>query len=179
MDLGVSIIRPSKVYKRGDRQAFTRRQYIKKDVEKKLMKMVMGDTARQDFPIQVKLVTQESLSISASSLESVRTNINRHLLEKIGKGKPENYRLQVVPYPHHYAREHGLIGVAKGERFVKGMRQSFGKVTRRMANVKKGKPILVVGIEKKEDIQIIKEAFRIARCKLPKINQGYKVVIEK
>jgi len=171
-------MRPSKVYKGQDRQPFTRRKYIKKGVDKKLMKMVMGDSAKQDFPIHVKLIAQESINISEHSLESVRTNINRRLLAEVGKGEPEHYRFEVVPYPHHYARAHGLVGVMKGERFCKGMRLSFGKVERRMARVKKGQVIFIISLEDKNHIQVARELLRIARCKLPKISQKYRVEID-
>ena len=170
-------MRPSKVYKHNKNKAYTQKRFIKKGVEKKLMKMTMGDTKKQDFPITIKLVAGESIQISEHCLESVRININRHLLAKIGRDKPEHYRLQVVPYPHHYVREHGLTGVAKGERLAKGMRASFGKITRRMARVNKGQAVLIVGLENKKDIPIVTQLLRIARCKLPKISTSYKVEI--
>lgn len=157
--------RPSKCYREQKQQAYTRRKYMQRvpDVPEGLRKLTYGNKKKFDFPAIVKLVAQKDIQVSASSLEAVRIAVNREL-KVLGE---ENYRFQIKSAPHHVVREHGLVGVAKAERFVKGMRLSFGKCTRRMARVKKEKTIIEIRIpDEAVSYHVCLKALRLARMKL-------------
>jgi len=163
-------MKPSKVYRKLEPKAYTRKKFIKRMPDSLIQKFSMGKL-NKDFPIKIKLIVQKTGQISDSALESVRMNVNRRLAKEIGP----NYSFHIHPFPHHFSREHGLVGIAKAERFVKGMRLGFGKVNRRFARVKKGQTVITIGIEDKENIKIVKNLLRIASSKLP---FNYKIKVE-
>ena len=134
--------RPSKCYRKLDRPANTRKEFIKRlpDLPEGLRKFTFGNKSKFDFPAKVNLVCLKDIQIGGKSLEAVRVTVNREL-KILGE---DNYRLQIKSIPFHIARSHGLIGVAKAERLAKGMRLSFGRSMRRFARVKKGKVLIEV-----------------------------------
>jgi len=165
-------MKPNKVYRKLEPKAFTRKKYMRRIPDSLIKKFTMGNTKRQDFPINVKLIVQKTGQISDSALESVRMNTNRRLEKELG---PSKYRFHIHVIPHHFSREHGLVGVAKAERMAKGMRLGFGKINRRLARVKAGQTVITVGIGSKEHIRNVREILRMASKKLP-FNYKIKVV---
>jgi large subunit ribosomal protein L10e len=157
--------RPSHSY-RHLKLPYTRPEYVKKrmDVPEGFKHSVFGNTAKLDFPAKISLVAERDGQVSAKALVSVRVTIHREM-KVIGEDK---YRLQMVSYPHHQARSHGTVGVAKAERISEGMKHSFGFPEMRLAQIKKGHALIEVAIE---DDAI---AYGVARkvldrimCKLP------------
>lgn len=165
----MKVKRPSKVYRKLEPKAYTKKKYIKRIPPSIIQKFTMGDTTR-DFPIEIKLIVLRDGQISDNALESVRTSLNRRLENEIGNNK---YRFHIHPFPHHFSREHGLVGVAKSERFVKGMRLGFGTPNRRFARVHKGQTIVTVGIDEERDIGKVRAILKIATKKLPFV---YKII---
>jgi ribosomal protein L16/L10AE len=81
----------------------------------------------------------------------------------------ENYRLQMVSYPHHQARFHGM-GMAKGERLGSADmgHGSFGFPEMRMAQIKKGHQLIEVAInDDAVAYGIAKKVLDRIICKLP------------
>lgn len=140
--------------------AYTRREYIKKfGSTKKITKYVIGNT--KSYTHELDLVSLRDTFIPDVVLESVRVAMG-HALKKL----EERFVFQIVPYPHHITREHAQMGIAKAERFQKGMRRSFGrKFICKSAHVKQGTPLVRLWIFE-ENIPVAKEALRIASSKI-------------
>jgi ribosomal protein L16/L10AE len=125
---------------------YTRKKYIKKmmDVPEGLKHSVFGNSAKLDFPAKISLIAERDCQVSAQALVSVRVTVHREL--RILDEK--NYRLVMTAYPHHLARSHGLVGVAKAERISSGMgKGSFGFPEMRLAQIKKGHSLLEIAVE--------------------------------
>lgn len=144
---------------------YTRKEYIKRylDVPEGCRKSCFGATNKQ-FPILMKLVSNKDGQVSAEALASIRVTIVRDL-RSLGE---DNYCVRMITYPHHIARSHGLIGVAKAERIAKGMKEAFGFPERRLAQIKKGQRIVEIGINNTEEaIKLAKQSLEKASKKLP------------
>lgn len=142
------------------------------EVPEGLRKLTYGNKAKFDFEGMIRLVAQKNVQVSAMALEAVRISINREL-KTLGE---KNYRLQINSAPHHIVREHGLIGVAKAERFAKGMRLGFGKSMFRMARVKRGKTVIDIMIhDDAVSYHVCKKALTVAMNKLP---ATWKIMVE-
>lgn len=166
--------KPSKCYRKMDRPAYTNKKYIKRfpDLPEGLRHFTFGNTAEIDFEGRITLVALGNGQVCAKALESTRVAINKEL-KVLGETK---YRLQIKAIPFHIVREHGLVGVAKAERFVKGMRQSFGKSLFRTARVKKGKELIEILIPNDAiSFHVSKMALQKAMKKLP---HKWKIVIQ-
>lgn len=124
---------------------YTRKEYIKKlmDIPEGFKHSCFGNTSKLDFPAKISLVALRDGQVSAKALVSVRVTIHREM-RVIGEDK---YRLQIVSYPHHQARSHGTVGVAKAERISEGMKHSFGFPEMRLAQIKKGHSLIELGID--------------------------------
>lgn len=156
--------RPSKCYRKPHLQ-FTRKEYIRRipDIPSGL-KFSVGNTAKFNFPAKVSLVATTDRQVSASALNCIRVVISREL-RVLGEDK---FRLQINSYPHHVARMHGLIGVAKAERIAKGMKQAFGHSILRIAQVKKGHRLVEILTNSNAiSYGVSRKALIIAMSKLP------------
>jgi len=159
--------RPSKCYRKPDRPPFTRTKYIKRIPNRPegLKKLCFGATDKFDFEGKVEIVATKSVQVSDKALDSIRITIVRDL-KVLGERK---FRFELKGVPHHIARMHGLVGVAKAERMVKGMRASFGRSAYRMARMKKGKVLIEVLIPNDAiAFHVTKTTFVKAMKKLPK-----------
>jgi len=124
-------------------QAYTRMEYIKRHPEgkEKSMKWTYGNQNTQ-FKYQLLLKSTNEHYLSVNSLDAVRISMN-YILGRFGQ---ENYYIRIHPYPHIFLREHGLLGVAKAERMAKGMKQSFGKPSSRVALVHPNQVIITLRV---------------------------------
>lgn len=157
--------RPSKSY-RDLKQPYTRIEYIGRlpSVPDGLRKMTYGKTDKLDFPAKVWLVAEKEGQISARALDSMRATIHREL-RALGE---EKYRFQILKYPHHIVRMHGLVGIAKAERLAKGMKEAFGTPQYRMAQVRRGDKLLEIATEDNPiAFGVCKKALSIAMKKIP------------
>jgi large subunit ribosomal protein L10e len=146
---------------------YTRKEYIKRmqDVPEGFKHSVFGNSSKLDFPAKISLVAERDGQVSAKALVSVRVTIHREM-RVIGE---ENYRLKISSYPHHQARSHGLVGVAKAERISSGMgKQSFGAAEMRLAQIKKGRPLIEITMnDDAVAYGIAKKVLDRIMCKLP------------
>lgn len=159
--------KPSKCYRELKSSAFTRKEYIKRgypDVPEGLSKMTYGNSKQQDWKAKVSLIALKDGQVSSKSLESIRVTVNKEL-KVLGE---EKYCLRMKSYPFHVNREHGLIGIAKAERFCKGMRLGFGKSNFRSSRLKKGTELFVIFIDDNAvSFHLAKRACKMAIKKLP------------
>jgi ribosomal protein L16/L10AE len=158
--------RPSHSY-RVLKMPYTRKEFISRmqDVPEGLKHSSFGNTARLDFPAKISLVALVDGQVSARALAAVRVGLHREL--RILNEK--NYRLQLVAYPFHQARSHGLVGVAKAERISSGMgKGSFGAPEMRMARLHKGHALLEISMEDDAvSYGVAMRGLRMVSCKLP------------
>jgi len=149
--------RPKKCYRNADGPAYTQQKYIRgmPSVPSGLSHLSYGNS-KADFAGRVKLVVMRDGQISAESLESARVFMVRHLQAL----NPERYSFRIKVLPFQVNRMHGLVGVAKAERFSKGMRLGFGKTISRGARVKKGTVIMEALIpDEAFSFQVTRQAF--------------------
>lgn len=166
--------RPRKCYRRAEGPAYTRKEYIGSmpTIPSGLSHLSYGNVSRMDFAGRIRLIVTRDGQISAESLESARVFVNRRLQAL----NLENYRFQIRVIPFQVNRMHGLVGVAKAERYSKGMRQAFGKTISRGARVKKGTVIAEVLIpDDAFSFQVCRQAFLGVTKKLA---LQYKIVHE-
>jgi large subunit ribosomal protein L10e len=142
-------------------QSYTRREFVKGFPASKITKFTMGDT-KAKFEYEAKLIALEQAQIRHNSLEAARIASNRILLDKL----VNNYRLDVLPYPHNILRENKMIFGAHADRLQQGMRGSFGRPIGTAARVKANQPIILVHVNK-EGVETAKVALKRGSAKLP------------
>jgi len=157
-------LRPGRCYRRIKR-AYTRKSkyknlaFIASVPPTKVVKFEYGDL-QKEFNTEVNLVSKEAIQLRHNAIESARTVVIRHL-DKLGG----NYRLQIRAVPHHVLRENKMITGAGADRMQKGMALSFGRATGLAAQLKKGKVIFTIKLDK-ANIPAAKEAFVAATYRM-------------
>ncbi|MEA3343051.1 MAG: 50S ribosomal protein L16 [archaeon] len=169
-------LRPARIYK-DFKRPYTRRavkvhrkSYIKGVPGRKLNNFDMGNT-KGEFGHTVYLVLDKDAQLRHNALEACRVAANAYIKKKV---EDKSYCMKVRVFPHNVLREHAQAAIAQADRFYQGMSHPFGKPSSTAARVKKGQPVLSVGVNA-EDIDAAKEAFRRAGDKLGTRNR---VVIE-
>lgn len=121
--------------------SYTRTDYIKKlpQGKEQNMKWTYGD-CNKVFQHELHLMTTNEKLLSINSLDAVRIIISHTL------GEDAQFFMRIHPYPHEFLREHGLLGVNKAERLVKGMKKSFGKTGTRVAHVRKNQILITLKV---------------------------------
>jgi large subunit ribosomal protein L10e len=104
----------------------------------------MGN-AKKAFPHKFHLLSKDDIQLRHNSLESARLACLRILEKTLGKG---NFFFQLRVYPHHILRENPLASGAGADRMSTGMKCSFGKAIGVAAQVKVGKEIFSVHVDK-------------------------------
>lgn len=160
----------AKNYRAVKGQAYTRKEYAKGFPQPKITKFTMGNT-KAKFEYEVKLLSLESAQIRHNALEAARVATNRLLTDKL----PDNYHLQIKPYPHAILRENKMIFGAHADRLQDGMRNSFGKPIGTAARVKPNQTIISVHVNS-DGIEFAKEALKRGRAKFP---MPCRIVIER
>jgi len=165
--------KPNKCYRRITQQAYTRKEYISAMplLPEGLNRFTFGNT-KEHFPAKMSLIAERDVQVSAQTLLTCRIHLNKEL-KRIGE---ESFKLQIKTIPYHIAREHGLVGIAKAERFAKGMRLGFGKPIGRFARIHSGQTIFEIQI--RDDAvacAVAREAYQIVTKKLP---SKWKIIIE-
>jgi large subunit ribosomal protein L10e len=113
----------------------------------------------------------EEAQIRHVSLEAARIASNRIVLDKL----VNNYRLDVLPYPHVILRENKMIFGAHADRLQQGMRASFGRPIGTAARVKAGQTLIIIHVNK-EGVKVAKEGLKRGSAKLP---MPCRIVVEK
>jgi len=142
-------------------QPNTRKEFAKGFPPPKITKFTMGDT-KAHFEYEAKLIALEQAQIRHNALEATRVASNRILMEKL----VNNYRLDVLPYPHNILRENKMIFGAHADRLQQGMRASFGRPIGTAARVRANQTIINVGVNA-EGVETAKTALKRGSAKLP------------
>lgn len=122
----------------------------------------MGDP-KGDFNTKVKLISEADVQIRHNAIESARQTANKLLEGKLGKTA---YHFKITMYPFHVLRENPLASGAGADRMSTGMARSFGKPISVAAQVKKGKVLMFVSVDKK-NLALAKHALKRASYKFP------------
>ncbi len=136
--------------------------YVRSRPVCKVVRFDVGDVAKS-FPFTLHLVSKSDLQIRDNAIESARQTSNRFLEKTLGKG---GYMFMTRIYPHHVLRENPLAAGAGADRLSTGMAHSFGKSIGIAAQVKAGKPLFTIHIDK-ENIGIARKALKRASYKVP------------
>lgn len=138
------------------------KSFIKTKLNVKVVRFNTGNP-KKEFPYSLHLISKQGLQIRDNALESGRQSCNRLLETTLGIA---NYFMQVRTYPFHILRENPLAAGAGADRFSTGMQRSFGKPIGSAAQIKKGKTILTISVDK-PNIKIAKKALDRFRKKIP------------
>jgi len=125
----------------------------------------MGDLkgfAAGEYPIQIKVISQENCQVRDNSIEAVRQFFNRFLQTKVGK----EFYLEVKIYPHHILRENKMLTGAGADRMQTGMSRAFGKTIGRAALVKKGQVLYILGVKTPKGETEARKLIRSAKARL-------------
>jgi len=115
------------------------------------------------FDTIIKLISEKGLQIRHNAIESARQTSNKLLETKLGK---TNYHLKIKMYPFHILRENPLASGAGADRMSTGMKCSFGKPIGVAAQIKPGKILMEVRVDKK-NLTLGKLALKRASYKFP------------
>lgn len=152
-------------------QLYTRTEYIHGTPQPRITKYDMG-TIKDDYDVEVRLLANERALVRDRALESLRINVNRLLVKKVGS---DNFYFKINVYPHHILRENKMMTGAGADRLQEGMRRAFGKPIGRAAAVDAGQVIVYVRTYS-SFAQKVANALRVGASKIPK---GGKVEIIK
>ncbi|MBI1972886.1 50S ribosomal protein L16 [Candidatus Woesearchaeota archaeon] len=140
---------------------FKYKNYVKAVPNSKVVRYDMGDVQKQ-YAVRVDLIAKDALQIRHNAIESARQIVNRHLILKL----KNNYYLKIRMYPHHVLRENKMLTGAGADRMQTGMQLAFGRPVGIAAQIRRGKPIISVKVDK-ADIDAAKYALRKATPRLP------------
>ncbi len=157
---GVSYRRLERPYTR--KSKYRKLSYVRANPVSKVIRYVMG-SPNKTFDTKVLMKSKSSLQIRHNAIESARQTSNRVLEKTLGK---EQYHFVVRMYPHHILRENPLAAGAGADRMSTGMARSFGKPVGLAAQVKEGKILFELNVDK-ANIGTAREALRRAKNKIP------------
>ncbi|MDP2750309.1 MAG: 50S ribosomal protein L16 [Nanoarchaeota archaeon] len=136
--------------------------YVRGTPTSKVIRYVMGNSNIK-FDTRLFLISKSDLQIRHNAIESARQASNRLLEKVLGK---DQYRFVVRMYPHHILRENPLAAGAGADRMSTGMARSFGKAVGLAAQVKEGKIMFEVDVNK-QHIETARQALTKAKTKIP------------
>ncbi|MBD3186049.1 50S ribosomal protein L16, partial [Candidatus Bathyarchaeota archaeon] len=145
------------------------KEFVHGGADPKIRIYEMGELKRHvgpeedDFDVKVGVQVLHSIMCSDSTLEAVRTSVNRYLRKYLGRN---NWHFVVRPHPYRVYRENKMMAFAGADRLQSGMRASFGKPIGRMALLKAGQVILEISTNLKQ-LPRIKRALKTTTYKVP------------
>jgi len=151
--------------------AYTRKEYIHGMPPSKIAKYSIGSPSDK-FGYNVSLISAERGMVKSDALEAVRISIGKILSTELGE---TGFCLTIRAHPHHIIRENKMLAFAGADRIQKGMRNSFGKSSKRAAVVGGGQTVLSVEVNE-NGLNAAKAALANSVKKLP---MSYRVGIEK
>lgn len=172
--------KPASMYRKIDKPAYTRRDYITGIPGSKIAQHKMGakDADADDYPVQISLVVEEECQLRHGSLEASRLSANRHLIKELGEG---NYKMTLRKFPHQILRENKQATGAGADRVSDGMRQAFGKIVGTAARVDRNERLFTAYCDVDQAAEV-KEAFRRAYNKITppcriKVERGEELLV--
>ena len=152
-------------------RAYTRRDYIRKTPNSRIVQYDMGNL-RDEFPVSLSLAVKKPAQIRHNSLEAARIASNRLMQRAAGR---MGYHLKLRVYPHQIVRENPMATGAGADRVQSGMRNAFGKAISVEALVKTNQKIMSIDVNPK-NFEDAKVALKRAGMKMP---VSCRIVVEK
>ncbi|MEM0454869.1 MAG: 50S ribosomal protein L16 [Nitrososphaerota archaeon] len=149
---------------------YTREEFIAGAPQPRIAKYDYG-TWREGYELRLDLVAKTDVQVRDVALEAARVAAGKFLSSKIG----DSFYLVVRAHPHHVLRENKMIFGAHADRLQEGMSRAFGRPVGRAAQVYAGKEVISLYVDAK-NLEVAKEALRIAASKLPK---DYRIVVNR
>lgn len=140
---------------------YKKMSYVKSNPHKVTVRFDMGKRKKYDYALD--LISKTDLQIRHNAIEAARMTSNRVLETRVGKNE---YFLRMCIYPHHILRENPLASGAGADRMSTGMAHSFGKSISSAAQVRKGKVLVHLELNK-QHLELGKLALKRASYKLP------------
>ena len=141
---------------------FKKKSYIKTTPNIKIVSFDMGSPQKK-FQYTLRLKSKSSLQIRDNAIESARESSNRLLERTIGLS---SYHMKIHAYPFHILRENPLATGAGADRFSTGMQKSFGKPIGSAAQIREGKTLFSLSVDK-ANIELARKALKRVASKLP------------
>ncbi len=165
-------IRKALSYSKKNNRPYTRvskkksQSYIKVVPPNKVVKYNIGNQKAYEegkFPYVLRLTTDETLVIKDLAIESGRMVLTKHLETKV----PMKFYLWVKIFPHHILRNNKAAAGAGADRLSTGMKQSFGIIEGRAAQVLRGQTLYLVACDTEATVRVAREAISMTKSKLP------------
>jgi large subunit ribosomal protein L10e len=128
----------------------------------RVVRFEMGETNRK-FGYTLNLRSKADLQIRHNAIEAARQSSNRLLEKVLGK---TGYFMKIRIYPHHVLRENPLASGAGADRMSTGMQKSFGKPIGFAAQVREGKTLVSLSVDK-QNLETAKKALKRFAHKVP------------
>jgi len=141
---------------------FKKKSFIRTRPTCRVVRFDMG-TDHRTFAYVLDLKADASLQIRDNAIESARLTAYRLLEKKLTK---TGFKLKIMIYPHHTLRENPLAAGAGADRMSTGMAHSFGKIIGIAAQVKKGKTLMRLWVDK-EHLETARLALKRSQQKFP------------
>lgn len=160
-------LRPARTFRDGKKQAWARfsrrtpRKSFVKSMPHNAMSLYFMGNAKGKYEVVSDMVCAEKVLLRDNAIEAARQAINK-LLEK---SLPNAYTFKVLVFPHNVIRENKMIAGAGADRLQSGMAHPYGRPTERGAQIKPGQILFSIAYMVK-DADVIREAYRRARCKM-------------
>ena len=130
------------MYRRIKQQSYTRMEYMGGVPNSRISQFEMGNV-KGDFPIEMQLISEDTVAIRHTALESARIACNRTIQKKAGS---QGYFMKIHVFPHEVLRENKMATGAGADRISSGMRNAFGKAVGTAARVKGGQVIMTLKV---------------------------------
>ncbi len=139
---------------------FKGKSFVRMTPNIKISRFEMGENRKYKYVLN--LIPKASVQIRQESLESASQTSLRHLEGNLGK---LGYYFRLRVFPFHVLRENPLASGAGADRMSTGMQKSFGKPIGVAAQVRKGRAVMDIGVDR-DNIPVAKEALRKALTKM-------------
>ena len=141
---------------------FKKNNFVRARPHSNIVRFEMGNPTGK-FTDTLNLISPIGLQIRHNAIEAARQTTNKLLENKVGK---KEYHFKIKMYPFHVLRENPLASGAGADRMSTGMKKSFGKPIGVACQVKPGKVLMQVRVNKAH-LSTAKQALKKASHKLP------------
>jgi len=141
---------------------YRKKSYIRITPTIKIIRFDMGDPKKK-FEVRLDLIPKSSIQVRQEAIESARQTSARWLEKNLSKN---GFHFKIRIFPFQVLRENPLAAGAGADRMSTGMAKPFGKPIGIAAQIKKGKPIFSISVDK-QHIAVARSAMARASKKMP------------
>src|SRR3989344_1633947 len=137
------------------------KSYIRTSPASRIVRYDMGNL-KGKFDHTINLISTQDIQIRHNAIESAMLVVFR----RMQKSGLNNFYFKIKIYPHHILRENKMLSGARADRLQTGMSHAFGRPMGLAAQVKKGKIIFSIEVNK-DYLKQATESIRLAIPRLP------------